>query len=43
MMVIKIDLGCGGAKKEGFIGLDNVPAPGVDHVLDLLQDRFPVR
>jgi SAM-dependent methyltransferase len=40
-MPIRLDLGCGSAKREGFIGLDNVPAPGVDHVLDLATDRLP--
>jgi SAM-dependent methyltransferase len=39
--VLKIDLGCGSAKREGFIGLDSVVGPGVDHVLDLTRDRFP--
>src|SRR2546423_11387074 len=40
-MSIKVDLGCGGAKREGFIGLDYVDLPGVDHVLDLTRDRYP--
>lgn len=39
--MVKIDLGCGSVKKEGFIGLDFVMAPGVDHVLDLTRDRYP--
>jgi SAM-dependent methyltransferase len=39
--MLKIDLGCGGTKREGFIGLDFVTGPGVDHVLDLTKDRFP--
>jgi SAM-dependent methyltransferase len=38
---VNIDIGCGGAKREGFIGLDSVAAPGVDYVLDLTKDRFP--
>lgn len=38
---IRIDVGCGGVKREGFIGLDSVPWPEVDHVLDLTKDRFP--
>jgi SAM-dependent methyltransferase len=38
---LKIDLGCGSAKREGFVGLDYVSAPGVDHVLNLTQDRLP--
>lgn len=40
-MPVKIDLGCGPAKREGFTGLDYVASPGVDHVLDLTKDRFP--
>ena len=38
---LKIELGCGGAKREGFIGLDCVNAPCVDVVLDLTKDRLP--
>lgn len=38
----KIDLGCGARKKPGFIGIDYLPAPGVDHVLDLTKDKFPL-
>ena len=40
-MQTRIDLGCGGAKREGFTGLDYMALPGVDHVLDLTKDRFP--
>ena len=40
-MPVRIDLGCGSAKREGFTGLDFVDLPGVDHVLDLTRDRFP--
>jgi SAM-dependent methyltransferase len=38
---VRIDIGCGSAKREGFIGLDSVAAPGVDYVLDLTKDRYP--
>jgi SAM-dependent methyltransferase len=38
---IRIDVGCGSAKRPGFLGLDNTEAPGVDYVLDLTRDRFP--
>lgn len=38
---VRVDLGCGGNKKPGFIGLDFVDAPEVDHVLDLTRDRYP--
>ena len=33
---IKLDLGCGKSKKEGFIGVDRRKFPGVDVVHDLL-------
>jgi SAM-dependent methyltransferase len=39
---LKIDLGCGSAKREGFIGLDYVAFPGVDYVLDLTKERWPL-
>jgi SAM-dependent methyltransferase len=38
---LAIDLGCGGAKRRGTIGLDIEPGPGVDHVLDFERDRLP--
>jgi hypothetical protein len=38
---VRIDVGCGSAKRPGFVGLDYVDAPGVDHVLDLTVDPFP--
>ena len=37
---VKIDLGCGPWKAEGFIGVDIAPGPGIDVVADLSQ-RFP--
>lgn len=37
----QLDLGCGTAKRPGFIGLDLFEMPGVDHVLDLTSERFP--
>ena len=33
--VLKIDLGCGPNKKAGFKGMDILPLPGVDFVVDL--------
>ena len=30
-----IDLGCGASKREGFLGIDRFPLPGVDLVADL--------
>jgi SAM-dependent methyltransferase len=38
---LKIDIGCGSAKREGFVGIDYVAAPGVDHVLDITQQPLP--
>ncbi len=38
---VRIDLGCGHAKRDGFVGLDLVDGPHVDHVLDLTKDRYP--
>ncbi len=38
---VRIDLGCGSAKREGFIGLDFVEGPEVDHVVDLTAEKFP--
>ena len=32
---VKIDLGCGPNKKEGYLGIDILPLPGVDHVVNL--------
>lgn len=41
MASVNVDLGCGNAKREGYIGLDYVPMDQVDHVLDLTKDRYP--
>jgi SAM-dependent methyltransferase len=38
---MKIDLGCGSSKRPGFIGIDISPAPGVDHILDIVRDPLP--
>ncbi len=40
-MALKIDLGCGNAKKSGYIGVDCVAAEGVDHVINIEHDRLP--
>lgn len=37
---IKLDLGCGKTKKEGFLGVDRRKFPGVDVVTDLM-DKWP--
>lgn len=34
-MSLKIDLGCGSNKREGFKGMDILPLPAVDYVIDL--------
>jgi len=41
MNQVRVDLGCGGAKREGYIGIDQTPGPGVDHILDLTADPYP--
>lgn len=38
---LRIDLGCGNAKRPGYLGLDVFAGEQVDHVLDLTRDRFP--
>lgn len=41
---VRVDLGCGSVKTFGFIGVDAIPYPGVDHVLNFAKDgltRFP--
>lgn len=38
---MKIDIGCGKTKKDGFIGLDQYPFDGVDHVVALGRDPLP--
>src|SRR5262245_30919291 len=32
---LKLDLGCGHRKAEGFLGCDRLKFPGVDHVFDV--------
>jgi 2-polyprenyl-3-methyl-5-hydroxy-6-metoxy-1,4-benzoquinol methylase len=32
---LRLDIGCGSNKKEGFIGIDQYPMPGVDVVMDV--------
>ena len=40
-MSLKIDLGCGSNKKEGYVGVDILDVPGVDYVTDLSKDPLP--
>lgn len=39
---ICLDIGCGTAKKKGFVGLDCRPLPGVDIVCDLDEEPIPL-
>lgn len=38
---LKLDLGCGKNKKEGFLGVDSMPFDGVDVVTDLALHAWP--
>jgi len=38
---MKLDLGCGSRKKEGFVGVDQYPMEGVDVVLNIGVDPWP--
>lgn len=38
---LRIDLGCGSAKKEGTLGVDIHPSPGVDHPVDMERQPLP--
>lgn len=38
---MKLDLGCGGKKREGFLGVDQYPMEGVDVVLKIGTDPWP--
>lgn len=37
---MKLDIGCGSNKKEGFIGVDVIPFEGVDHVFHAGRDKW---
>lgn len=39
--MIKIDLGCGKNKRDGFIGVDSIDFEGVDVVLNVGKDPWP--
>lgn len=39
--MVKIDLGCGPNKREGFIGVDSRKFAGVDKVVDLGKAKWP--
>lgn len=38
---LKLDFGCGPNKREGFVGVDRIKFPGVDHVVDLGKGKWP--
>lgn len=38
---MKIDIGCGTRKQEGFVGVDAIAFPGVDHVCRVGVDPLP--
>ena len=37
----RLDFGCGTNKRAGFIGVDQFPMPGVDHVFDIGKGNWP--
>jgi len=39
--MVKLDIGCGIRKQEGFIGVDKFPLQGVDVVMDITKDPWP--
>jgi predicted SAM-dependent methyltransferase len=38
---MKLDIGCGEAKRDGYVGLDIVGVEGVDHVVDVANFPLP--
>ena len=38
---MKIDIGAGTTKQDGWIGIDKIAFPGIDHVMDAGKDRWP--
>src|SRR5947209_3036355 len=38
---LRIDIGCGSCKKEGTLGVNFVPGPGIDYVVDLQKSPLP--
>jgi SAM-dependent methyltransferase len=39
--LVKIDIGCGRMKQDGFIGIDNSPYSMADYIIDLNKDPLP--
>lgn len=40
---MRLDIGCGPKKKEGFLGLDKIAFPGVDIVHDVTRKPLPFK
>ena len=40
-MAIKLDVGCGPNKKEGYLGIDSINFPNIDFVRDLRTEKLP--
>lgn len=40
-VALKIDIGCGPTKKEGYVGMDRIAFKGVDHVIEIGKGRWP--
>ncbi len=38
----KLDIGCGSSKRNGYIGIDAIEAPGVDIVVDFTKAEIPL-
>lgn len=41
--IIKLDIGCGGNKQEGFIGIDQYKMKGVDVVCNVGKEKLPYK
>ena len=39
--MLRLDIGCGGAKREGYTGVDREPGPHVEHIVDFERDPLP--
>ena len=40
---IRIDIGCGKNKRQGFLGIDIIPFEGVDKVMNAGKDKWPFK
>jgi SAM-dependent methyltransferase len=38
---MRLNLGCGRDTREGWVNIDSVDLPGIDHVIDLNEGTFP--